>query len=71
MQACTELWQVSRVAAHLAITKRRVYTLIEEGKLETVRLGPRGVRVLRRSVDAYVLEQVRLERWRRATGDGN
>lgn len=71
MSTSTELWQVGRVATHLDVTKKRVYALIQEGKLETMRLSPRGTRVLRRSVDAYVLERARSERQRRLreTGD--
>jgi hypothetical protein len=70
MSTSTELWRVGRVATHLDVTKKRVYALIQEGNLETMRLSPRGTRVLRRSVDAYVLDRARSERRRRKNGAG-
>ena len=60
-----ELWKVARVAAHLDVTRKRVYTLIAEGRLEAMRLSRRGLRVTRRSVEAYVQEGLRRERRRR------
>jgi excisionase family DNA binding protein len=61
----TELWRVARVATHLDVSKKRVYTLIQEGQLETMRLSRRGTRVLRRSVEEYVRRRLRAEAERR------
>ena len=57
----TELLRVSRVAKWLDVTKKRVYHLIQEGKLEAVRLGPRQMRIPRDSLEAY-MQHLRKER---------
>lgn len=49
-----ELLHVRRVAQLLDVTRKRVYALIQEGRLEAVRLGPHQTRVTRDSLDAYV-----------------
>ncbi len=65
MNPSNELWRVTRVATHLDVSKKRVYNLIREGRLEAMRLSPRGTRVLRRSVDALIRDRLRVERVRR------
>lgn len=65
MESPSELWRVARVAAHLDVSRKRVYHLIREGRLEAVRLSRRSVRVMRRSVEAFVREAARRERWHR------
>jgi excisionase family DNA binding protein len=65
MEPSTELWSVPRVAAHLDVGKKRVYNLIHEGRLESLRLSLRGIRVFRRSVETYIRERARDERHRR------
>jgi excisionase family DNA binding protein len=57
----TELFRVSKVARWLDVTKKRVYHLIQEGKLEAVRLGPRQMRISRDSLEAY-MQRLRKER---------
>jgi excisionase family DNA binding protein len=47
-------WRVTRVAAYLDVSKKRVYQMIDEGKLEAVSVGPRGTRVLRASIDRFL-----------------
>jgi excisionase family DNA binding protein len=47
-------WRVERVARYLDVTKKRVYHLVQQGRLEAVRLGPRQMRILRQSVEDYV-----------------
>jgi hypothetical protein len=59
MYPSTELWRVARVAQHLDVTKKRVYTLIAEGHLEAMRLSPRSLRVTRRSVERLVQNRTR------------
>ena len=54
----SDLLPVSRVAAMLGCSRKRVYQLIELGRLESLRLGPRGLRVPRKSIDAYVAQQM-------------
>ena len=62
----SELLPVARVAEQLGVSRKRVYQLIESGKLESLRLGPRGLRVTRASIDAYVTAM--LERKKRELG---
>lgn len=47
-------WRVVRVARHLDVSKKRVYQLVEEGRLEAVRIGPRGMRILVGSLERYL-----------------
>lgn len=49
-----ELMQVRRVAQILDVTRKRVYALIQEGRLEAVRIGPHQTRVTRDSLEDYV-----------------
>ena len=49
-----ELLKVRRVASSLDVSSKRVYTLIESGELEIVRLGPRQIRILASSFRRYV-----------------
>ena len=49
-----ECWRVPRVAKLLDVSKKRVYQLIRERRLDVIRLGPRQMRVLKRSVEQYV-----------------
>ena len=55
----TELWRVYRVAKLLDVSKKRIYQMVQEGKLDAVRLGPRSMRITRDSIDRFV-EQGRL-----------
>jgi excisionase family DNA binding protein len=49
-----ELWRVWRVAKLLDISKKRVYQMVQEGKIEAVRLGPRSMRITKDSVDLFI-----------------
>ena len=53
------LLKISTVARLLDVSKKRIYFMIEEGKLECVRLGPRLTRVRTASLRAVM--QRRLE----------
>lgn len=52
------LLRCRRVADLLDITTKHVYRLVHQGELEAVRVGPRGLRITRESLDHL------LERWR-------
>lgn len=56
-----QLLRVPRVAKLLDVSKKRVYNLIQEGKLEAINLGVRQTRVTRESLEAYV-ERLRRKR---------
>ena len=45
---------VKRAALVLCCTEKHVYNLIRDGKIQAVRLGKRGLRVSRSSIDEFV-----------------
>jgi excisionase family DNA binding protein len=49
-----ELWRVYRVAKLLDVSKKRIYQMVQEGKIDAVRLGPRSMRITRESIDRFV-----------------
>jgi excisionase family DNA binding protein len=51
-----DLWRVYRVAKLLDVSKKRVYQMVHEGKLDAVRLGPRSMRITRESIERFVDE---------------
>ncbi len=55
-----ELLRVPSVAQWLGVSKKRVYTLIQEGKLDAIRLGPRQTRIPKASVEALLERLARL-----------
>jgi excisionase family DNA binding protein len=50
----SELWTVSRVAKFLDVSKKRVYQLIQQGRVESLKLSQRSTRVTRASVETLV-----------------
>lgn len=52
--AAEKLIYVKTAAQMLCCTERHVYNMIQEGRLEAVRVGPRGMRVKKSSVDQYI-----------------
>ena len=51
-----ELWRVYRVAKLLDVSKKRIYQMVQEGKIEAVRLGPRSMRITRESIERFITE---------------
>lgn len=49
-----ELMYVHTVAERLCCSSRKIYTLIQENEITAVRLGKRGVRVVKSSVVKYL-----------------
>ena len=58
----SELWSVARVAKYLDVSKKRVYQLIQMGRLESLKLSPRNTRITRESVERLVEEGKRRQR---------
>lgn len=56
-----QLIRVPRVAKLLDVSKKRIYNLIQEGKLEAINLGVRQTRITRESLESYV-ERLRKRR---------
>lgn len=54
--AAQEYWRVERVARYLDISRKRVYQLVAESKLEAIRLGPRTMRIPRQSFERYMAD---------------
>ena len=63
------LMRVARVARILDVSKKRVYHLIMQGKLESVKLGPRQTRVTRESLERYIFGLVHDSRYERGLID--
>jgi excisionase family DNA binding protein len=58
----SELWSVARAAKFLDVSKKRVYQLIHQGRLESLKLSPRTTRVTRESVERLVVEAKKRQR---------
>ena len=54
MENAVQLCRVWKVAKELDVSKKRVYQMVQEGKIEAVRLGPRSMRITRESIDTFV-----------------
>ena len=48
------LLRVRLVAEILGVCKKRVYQMVEEGKLVAVRLGPKSMRITRESLEGFI-----------------
>ncbi len=53
------LLKLPEVAERLNVTRSRVYGLVRDGKIRSVKLGKRGVRVPPEAVDEYVAKLIR------------
>jgi excisionase family DNA binding protein len=49
-----QLSRVWRVAKELDVSKKRIYQMVNEGKIDAVRLGPRSMRITRDSIDRFI-----------------
>jgi excisionase family DNA binding protein len=56
MESDNRLLSILKVTEWLDCSRPTVYKLIYEGKLKTVRIGKRGIRVTKDSYDKYVEE---------------
>jgi excisionase family DNA binding protein len=52
--AGVECWRVERVARYLDVSRKRVYQLVQEKKIDAIRLGPRQMRILQPSIERYL-----------------
>jgi excisionase family DNA binding protein len=52
-----ELSRVWRIAKELDVSRKRIYQMVQEGKLEAVRLGPRSMRITRASLERFIEER--------------
>lgn len=60
--AVPELMTVDQVARRLAVSKKRVYQLVNCGRLDSLKLSPRSTRITRASVEAFVEQRLRQQR---------
>jgi excisionase family DNA binding protein len=49
-----EYLRVERVARYLDVSKKRIYQLVRERRLDAVKLGPRQTRITRHSLESYL-----------------
>jgi excisionase family DNA binding protein len=60
-QAGMNQWlKVAEVAELLQLPRTRTYELIQRGELPAVRIGERSIRVHRRELERFLLEECRL-----------
>ncbi|NQU44713.1 helix-turn-helix domain-containing protein [bacterium] len=52
-----QLTRVWRVAKELDVSRKRIYQMVQEGKLDAVRLGPRSMRITRDSLERFISGQ--------------
>ena len=48
------LVHVRRAAQILSCTERHIYNMIKSGKIKAIKIGPRGTRVTKRSIEQFV-----------------
>ncbi len=57
-----DLTTVTMVAKQLSVSNKRVYQLINAGRLDSLRVSPRAIRITRSSVERFIKEQVTEEK---------
>lgn len=62
MNSIPELLSVTRVAKALGLSTKRVYKLVESGRLESLRPTPRTIRITRSSLEAFVQQKIAQQR---------
>ncbi len=48
--------EVKKAANILGVTEKHIYEMIQTGKIEALRIGPRGIRVSKNSIDLFIRE---------------
>lgn len=56
------LMTVTTAARHLSVSKKRVYQLIQEGRLDSLRPSPRTIRITKESLERFITEGIRNEK---------
>ena len=51
------LLYVATVAKRLSCSKQYIYNLIENGSLQVIRLGPRGIRISEAELEKFIKER--------------
>ncbi|HBF33015.1 TPA: hypothetical protein DDW35_00490 [Candidatus Sumerlaeota bacterium] len=57
MEQNERLIRVWRVAQNLDVSRKRVYQMVQEGKLTAQRLGPREMRIVESSLTAFISQR--------------
>ncbi len=52
------LIHVQQVARYLGVSRKRVYQMVSEGKLDSVRLSPRALRITESSINQFIKESL-------------
>jgi excisionase family DNA binding protein len=64
MMVSLDLLTVRQAARLLGVSTKRVYQYVEQGRLESLRLGPRQMRIPRPSLEQLVRQAVMIQRQR-------
>ncbi len=57
-----DLMTVTTAARRLSLSKKRVYQLIQSGRLDSLRTSPRSIRITRESLERFISEGVKNEK---------
>lgn len=58
----SDLVSVTTAARRLSLSKKRIYQLIQTGRLDSLRPSPRTIRITKDSVDRFIADGVRNEK---------
>ncbi len=58
----SDLVTVTIAARRLSLSKKRIYQLIQTGRLDSLRPSPRSIRITKDSLDKFITEGVRTEK---------
>lgn len=58
----SDLMTVATVARRLCLSKKRVYQLIQAGRLDSLRTSPRSIRITRESLDRFITDGIQREK---------
>jgi excisionase family DNA binding protein len=58
----SDLVTVHTAARRLSVSNKRIYQLIQSGRLDSLRLSPRALRITRESVERFIAEGVKKEK---------
>lgn len=56
-----DLMNVASVARQLAVSRKRVYQLISDGQLDSLRISQRTIRITRQSVHRFIHDRLKEE----------
>lgn len=58
----SELLTVSVAARRLCVSRKRIYQLIQSGRLDSLRPSPRTIRITRESLERFITDAIKHEK---------